>query len=701
MNNEFITHVLSITSLLRTLVIKCEAVGVRDNIILAEAGYPVSENKREWRYYMNMAGEYHPTDTPMYVSSLDDESTILFNKANLEEHITTLKGYQPGEYWYRRLTDEYPHQIDLINGILDPIDIDFAIEAEDYKILRFNKNLIQDNEDQLINQTQVWVNAFANKALKYNDYIKTDKLMLPTMIGALYGLLVPLIYIIRLEASGKRYVHDYFIWAKLNSFGDFNRYKPFLNTQQKQWLYRNIEWISNNTGQQFTMDKMIDNLLTPSQIPLSHYQVIQNTKNLLDENIPESQFKRLPLNMKDRYNEDLVFLTAQQLLNKELPLARDNAKEEDFLLEDMKQKLNYSTYSSMSSKVLESSMEDYTNRHADTLMKTLFHEWIYLTKHDHYKAVIDVNNPVTGEVLRFNTRDALILWQYLIMRSKGILREYIQPFYYQHVMRIKLLPVETFQAAGGKEFLDPVLVRDIRKQWMPSPRIISPEHFFDFCFDVYRTKWRTTKMYSKFMDIYRSARAKECVNRLYERGEVCLHDSNIQTYKQWFEAKELNFDRFTQEDCVILAWDIFQKGTAWNTRANLSVRQIQRYLIDLMTELGSYTVQYITDIDDGNRTIENNLPLSLGYSPLTKMTNKVDGVQTPQLPIELHLLTHAKIYSDIKAPISPDIIRRSGKTTGVIRSDPFTSAKFYENPANKKGNTVRAECGFHLKEWSK
>ncbi|TQH38405.1 hypothetical protein, partial [Pseudomonas aeruginosa] len=38
--------------LVRTMVIKIEAIALRDNKVLEEAGYPVGLDKRTWRYYM-------------------------------------------------------------------------------------------------------------------------------------------------------------------------------------------------------------------------------------------------------------------------------------------------------------------------------------------------------------------------------------------------------------------------------------------------------------------------------------------------------------------------------------------------------------------------------------------------------------------------------------------------------------------------
>lgn len=667
-NIEFRAHVISVISFLRTLVVKCEVVADSDNKLLEEAGYPVSSDKRQWRYYLNMAGEYHPTDDPMYITSVDNGETILFNKPNLEDHLSTLTAYQPGSYYYNRLTEEYPHQIDLIHGILDPIDIDFAINSEDYRILRYNKKLLDRNEEQLIKEIQEWVNSFCNRTLKYNEYLYTDNLMLPTLLALLYGSLITLVLTVRLEAYGTRYVNEYHIWSKLNSHGDFNPYRKLLTHDQKMWLYRNIEWCKRTTGQSKTFDALIANLLTPADIPLDHYDSTINTKDLVTVGTGTGVFTKTPLNFIDNTADDNRFTSVKEMSDKGINQALDNALLQDEQIEEVDETLRYGVYSQMSSKIVESSMEDYTNRHADTLMKTLMHEWVYLLKHDRYKAVIDLNNPQTGESFRLNVKDALILWQYLTTRARGEDTTYIQPFFYQSVMRIERPDLQTLMDAGDIRYLPEYICRDIRKLWVASPRIISPETFFDFCFDIHSIRWKSKKVYCKFMDIYRHARTKEATERLFERGLAVLNDEA--TYDEWFLKHELNFDLFSQEDCLLLAWDIFQKGTAWNTKATASLRQIQSNLINLMKEMASYTVQYVTDMNDGNNTIEGNQRRGMHFNEASGMSNESSVNGRLLFPHDVHVVSDHSLSSTLEAINSRELPHRAlGIQSGYMRAE--------------------------------
>ena len=172
-------------SLVRTMVIKIEALADRDNLVLTKAGYPVSTDKTTWRYYMNLNGDYHPTDEVMWINSIDTGEQIVFNKDSLLLHLATNREYSKGGYWFNRLVERYPGQSTLINGILSPIPYSETIEAKDYKILRYNKKLVLWNEDQLIPKLQRFVDSDVSHSFK-NDYITTDDLFLPLMIEKLH-----------------------------------------------------------------------------------------------------------------------------------------------------------------------------------------------------------------------------------------------------------------------------------------------------------------------------------------------------------------------------------------------------------------------------------------------------------------------------------------------------------------------------------
>lgn len=108
-NVEFKAYILNTIAFARTIVIKCESLATMDNRLMEQHyGIPIPADKAQWRYYLNLNGQYHETDEMMYVQSLDNGDNIEFTKANLDLHLATKRAYREGSYHYSRLVEKYP-----------------------------------------------------------------------------------------------------------------------------------------------------------------------------------------------------------------------------------------------------------------------------------------------------------------------------------------------------------------------------------------------------------------------------------------------------------------------------------------------------------------------------------------------------------------------------------------------------------------
>ncbi len=600
-NIEYKAYVSSVLSLVRTMVIKFEAVAAVDNQLLERSGHQVSSDRRTWRYYLNMSGEYHQADEKMMVQSLDNGDTILFSKENLEIHLATRRAYASGNYLYNRLVDAYPGQRDLINGILNPIDITTAIAAPDYKILRYNTSLVLWNEDQLVPRLQDWIDSFTYQHFD-NEYFYTDNLMLPVSIAALYGLMTPAILSIREEAIGTRYVHEFHIWSRLNSYGDFSKYKASLSNKQIMWLYRNIEWLVKNAGKVYTLDTVVKNILTEQSIPIARFRAMLSTDTQLEDLTPTPSFRRINMNLLSEAATVETKYSAEKIIGLEAPLAKDNPVEQSEYLAELIRIGKHSIHSDVPTKLLESNMEDFTNRHAETLMNVLYHEWVHLTQHNLYVAIIDVTEGSSGTQIRLGVKDAMILWTYLTMKLRGEDTTRIPYIYYQKALKVTPPLIEDLQAYGDDRYLSKEMCQGILNLHPGFTRLISPDAFFAKGLDIYLIQWQHKKLYSQYNDFNKSVRIKNACDAMYESGVASLTD--IPLFRDWLISKELNLDNLTHDEMETLAWDIFQRATGWDVNDSSSLRSIQSDLVSLMLDLSSYTIQASIDIDDGNVTVE-------------------------------------------------------------------------------------------------
>lgn len=604
MNNiEFNAFVSGTFRLTRTIVIKIEAIALRDNLALEKSGFVVSQDKRTWRYYMNLNGDYHSTDEVMYINSLDTGEQIIFNKENLELHRATWREYVSGGYWYTQLEEAYPAQTDLIRGILFPIPYDETISAENYKILRWNTDLVLWNEEQLIPELQRWVNAEVELIFN-NEYMITDDLVLPLMVMNLYAGINQCIHTIRMEAIGTRYAHDFYIWGRIDSYGLYSPYKNSLDRYQTMWLYRNIVWLTNNPGKQYTFGLLLQNLLTHGGIPLAKYDLVENTLNQLDELTPNPFYRRLNLNLLKDYGRAASYIDTPKLINKQIPMAKENEEQQAQWLEDAETRGKFSLHSELPTKALESKMADFTNRHLDTLMSVMRNEWIYLTAKGYYTASILITDPKTGRQSRVKSAEAYHMWYWLVTKAKDDKELiYTCPVYYNRAMKITPPSVnELIKIGGYNNHVTVPEAEDIRKIHVPVTRIISPERLKDYSLQVYSAMWQHKKLYSQYYDLTKRSRVKNAADACYESGYVRLgNDAEYATIFQRYEIDHLSFSRDEARD---FAWEIFKQITGWNFVDSLSLRTKQSDLIDIMLKLSSFTIHVIKEIDDGKGIIE-------------------------------------------------------------------------------------------------
>ena len=612
-----------IFALARTMVIKIEPLAKRYNQALVRAGLPVSEDKRTWRYYMNLNGDYHETDVPMVIRSLDTDEEIVFNKENLRYHLATFREYSRGGYWFSRLIQQYPSQPTLIRGILSPIPYTETIEAEDYKILRYNQDLVMWNETQLIPQLQNFIKAEVDQILT-SEYIYTDDLFLPTMVRLLYADIIKAIHTIRIEHMYTRHSHDFYIWSHIDSYGDFSKYKNSLNRHQVMWLFRNIAWIKNNPGQMFTFDKLMENLLTVANIPLAKYDMVEGTATQLDDLTPTTLYRKLHLNLIEDYGREPAYINTEQLIMKQQPLAKDNYKQTSIYQEDALERGKNSIHSELPTKALESSMRDYTNRHADTLMSVVYNEWIYLASNNKFQGRVIVNDPKTGRQVRLPVTDAYHIWKYLVDYSNGKSPVDICPVYYQNVMRIKPPTVAEIVHVGGKDFIYPsYLAFDIRDIWFPVANFVAPDYLIQYAFEVYEAMWKHKKLYSQFYDLNKRARVKNATKVVYESGIVKVGEYT--NYQQLLKDYNFDFSDYTAAECKSFAWDIFKRVTGWDTNIQPNMRVKQNDLIEIMTRLSSYTIHVIKEMDDDVSVTEMLNETFVGDSRWTGPGNKLVG----------------------------------------------------------------------------
>ena len=326
------------TSLLaRTLTIGHKMVAESINNYLVDKGYPVSDRLEEWKYYLNLAGEYHQSDYDYIATVNTDGSPHLqirlgglsgsYNVDLTKELIHGVNSdpaiaveYRFGSRGYNNLIKRYPKAIDLIRGILYPIEKEVAINVEDGSILQIGgyiRHVPPDNEDQyyfekadihtvvnfdmidrreisIINDLEVWIkNYFARWLVA--DYVFFNEFYINALLGLLHVMLPAKINVLRQQRMGTSEVNTFHVKQRLNDIGGLGQYVDIIPETVYMWLYRNADYLDFARGRSDTLDKLIANVLDPLKIPANSYRVSTNalkTEHLL----PTVEMHLSPLN---------------------------------------------------------------------------------------------------------------------------------------------------------------------------------------------------------------------------------------------------------------------------------------------------------------------------------------------------------------------------------------------------------------------
>lgn len=649
-NIDFQAYILNTIAFAKTFVVKIEELAIIDNQVMERTlGIPIPEDKSKWRYYLNLNGEYHETDTLMTIKSIDNGEDIPFTKEALEDHPATKRAYREGGYHFSRLSDEYSGQVELIKGIINPIPPEESIPAKNYQILRYNEDYVLWNETQLIHNVQDAISRCVYQTFD-TDYLYTEDLMLTILLGKVHADIILEILATRYELRDSAEAHSFYIWAKLNSYGISSIYSKILNDKQTMWLFRNIDYILREAGREEMFDYVMHNLLTERRIPVMENEIIHLTNEQLETFRPEPAYLYTSINMNERLGVRTGINTVKQIINKELKDAIDNESNQDYYYKESFYQTQNALYSGFPIKVLESNVVDVGDENESNLMSMLHFHWIYLTGNGLYNIKVDVNNVKSGRHFKLTSEQAVVLWHYLMMKADGLDCKKVPLMFYQWVRKIKQPTVADLLKMGPKE----IIYKELCKTILDVPptsisKIISPETFYLHSVEVKNGLWDHKKIYSEYLDIDTVAYRKNVCESLYERGVVRV--GKYKEYADLLAEIELDVSEWSQAELIDLAWEIWSKTTGYAYFPNLSFAEIQSNLISLMKELSSYSIQFVGDVTEG----ESVYPLD--YAPFIGGTaNDEDGSHlipndsALNLPLELKVKSEHELCGELDAP---------------------------------------------------
>lgn len=632
--------------LARTLIVKHEEIASSMNTELYYRGYTVDSNPYNWRYYLNLSGEYHQADKdelyekygtqymmvkiPSLLGSVDVPLTKeLLHGVNADK--TMMNEYQTGSKFYEELVSRYPEFESLIIGIINPIEKEVALAADNGEILfiagrykrikgdrkwfdttwySINEILIEEQEDNLILELQRYINHFL-KHWSNPEYVNGNDLYIVTMLGILYANIPNALFNIRLGNCKTARAHTFHIRQYLESFGQIGRYVDFIPIGTILWLYKNVHYLEANAGKQHAFDLIMDNMLTPNEIPMSAYTARHELSNLdYDNPLPNTMLYKEVLNFSivGASDDDRTVL---DILEDQKDLARDNVKDLDEKAEHMQDALNWGGDDRLNTKVLESEMIDIGEPYPFTLSQMLFNHWGYTSIKGYYTGTAYATNPLTGDRLSFSSKNAYILAMYCLNKAvAGVELERVpsvrlydiprtdQPDDYPTDKRFHKKPdidkMMSWCVAGVTRRLK---VLEVRGTHIPTFLAQDSEQFFANTEEIYHERIRRYNTYCDVENLEERGDLELVAKRLYWMGfEEKIIDVD---YVSWFRTIGFDVSRFTDTDLLGIGLELVASATGVSEQDDVRKKWLQKSLLAILKHFVSYTVHVIEKYTDG------------------------------------------------------------------------------------------------------
>lgn len=583
-------------TLAKTLVIKSQvSIDSINDLLKLKYGTSAVDpyDPTSWKYYLNISGQYHSTDTMMMITSLDTLEDIAFTKENLQIHTTTKKEYLYGSRYYYQLVERYPEQEQLIISILYPADMQKAIAAEDGSILTYPSYLVEPQELTLLDELESFIK---HQLIRWNvkAFAMSDTLYNVAQHALLYLAIVPKLLNLRVKRCHTNEVHSFHVREYLASHNRLDRYLPYLTLKQALWLYRNIRYIERNSGKVEQFKTLVDKLLTDRRVPLNEFSIRQ-LATFDDEYYNNVNIRRKAVN--PQYNiPEKDYFDLDQLYSKERPLVYNNANYQDVELPRITHLLKTANSSVMQSKDLESAMVDYSDSLPDTLEKVLLREWAHLTAKGLYQPVLNIKDPKTLQHRLIGAKDAFIYFLYISMEAIGIHLTTIPTFINLKQRKLVLPSVNNLMGYVEDDGTLRSVAQELLSQQPAINYIYSVDSFFNLCYVLQQTNIYQWYLLSNTHDLYRRGHIANLITHFYEDEWLILEDTSI-TMGDWLASKNLPVYDYDNTQANEMLKEIFTKATGLTVDNSKILKNIQRALIEILAQLSSYSVQFITEIN--------------------------------------------------------------------------------------------------------
>jgi hypothetical protein len=412
MTSDLVSYRNQAFNFLHTITVKFSPLAdlINDNLI--NKGVAVNLNDQTtWKYYINMTGNYHPSDEIMTVVSLDTRSVVEFRPAMLSAHPRTRRAYRPGSSEYNELCARYPSQVDLIKSIVYPVeDIVTAITAQNLTILSYGADQLEEWELlPIVKHLQTFLDYWRDRW--YFGFFAYEIFYNWTFWSITWQLLAQQLFESRVRNIGTSAVHSFHIWEYLTSHG-LSDYRDILNRTQQLYLYRNLRYLQDEVGTQDNLRRLVDNILEPIQAGLVAKIAYQQTDGLESECrwAPEILSEKVPTRYADVLQE--VPMATLDRITARLYADGYETRYSPEYVDSLSRSLGATNINRFATKILEIRPIQKDRKYAPLLGRFALDTLVDHVSRGMYDVPVIFVDKYLQQEIRLTPGDAMALWHY-------------------------------------------------------------------------------------------------------------------------------------------------------------------------------------------------------------------------------------------------------------------------------------------------
>lgn len=401
--DQYYKQILAFTN---TLTIRFLDVAIAMNKGLINDGYAVDADKMTWKYFLNISGQKHISNSDVKVTVIETGNVESLTLNLLAQFPYTKKELLKGSSFFKELLLKYPNDTLFIKGCLYPADMTDAINSIDGTILAYDTAHIEQSEYTLIHRLESFIIDYLNR-WHVRAYTIVDELYLPSMLGNLYASIPNKIMNLRLEAINTNQVHsfhmEHYFRSRLNLWDEIQVLKP----STKYWLYKNLDYLMKHVGKESTFQTILTKIFDENAVGVGEYLL------RLPDPVNEPDVYKIA---NESYYKNSEVITASNALNKsftidneedlsldhlvtvEMTKLPDTPKETNldkivYEINDLKKKTEKQDTDTRKTKAITLGLTKLFKANGFDLPMLVISYWIYYVKHNLYNAIIDYNEP--------------------------------------------------------------------------------------------------------------------------------------------------------------------------------------------------------------------------------------------------------------------------------------------------------------------